>query len=76
MARKTVDDTNPKDRLGIKKAPLFFIPNVARIFMGLAFVEGARKYGAFNWRKKKVRRSVYIEAIDRHLIALAILTGN
>lgn len=64
------DDANPKDRLGIKKAPLFFVPKAAVISMALAFAEGARKYGAFNWRAKKVKRSVYIEAIDRHLIAL------
>lgn len=65
------DQTNPKDLMGVKKAPLFLVPNVARIYMSLVFKHGADKYGAFNWRNKKVRRSIYIEAIDRHLIALA-----
>lgn len=64
------DDTNPKDRLGVKKASLFYIPKASVILLGAAFAEGARKYGAFNWRRKKVKRSVYIEAIYRHLIAL------
>lgn len=71
MANAKIDDANPKDRLGIKKAPLFFSPMSAVIQMSLAFAEGARKYGAFNWRNKKVKRSVYIEAIQRHTIALA-----
>lgn len=66
-----IDNSNPKDRLGMLKASLRFVPNVARIFMGLAFAEGEAKYGAFNWRKRKVKRSVYLEAIDRHSIALA-----
>jgi hypothetical protein len=69
-ARARKDDTNPKDRLGIKKVPLCLVPFVALIQMAMAFAEGARKYGAFNWRRKKVRRSVYIEAILRHAIAL------
>ncbi len=64
------DDTNPKDRLGVKKPSLFYIPKVAILMLGYAFAEGARKYGAFNWRRKKVKRSVYIDAIYRHLIAL------
>lgn len=32
--------------------------------------DGARKYGPFNWRAKKIRYSVYLEAIERHLLAL------
>ena len=30
---------------------------------------GAEKYGAYNWREKGVRLSVYLAAIDRHLAA-------
>jgi len=68
MAKK--DDTNPKDRLGIKKVPLSLMPNVGVIYTALVFELGARKYGEFNWRNKKVRLRVYIEAIKRHVMAL------
>lgn len=30
---------------------------------------GAAKYGAYNWRSKKVRRMVYLAAALRHLAA-------
>lgn len=70
MISKRKDDLNPKDRLGVKKVPLCLVPMVSLIEMAMAFAEGARKYGAFNWRRKAVKRSVYIEAILRHAIAL------
>jgi hypothetical protein len=67
MPRK--DDSNPKDRLGIKKVPLTLFPSPALIFAALVFQLGARKYGEFNWRNKAVRRRVYLEAIYRHMLA-------
>lgn len=63
------DDANPKDRLGVKKAPLSLVPMAGLILESYAFAEGARKYGEFNWRRKNVRRRVYLEAILRHTIA-------
>jgi hypothetical protein len=71
---KRIDDTNPKDRLGVKKPPLSLVPMSALIYESLAFAEGARKYGEFNWRRKAVRRRVYLEAILRH--AIAALAGE
>lgn len=71
MARRK-DDTNPKDRLGIKKPPLSIVPMSALIEEAFVFAGGAAKYGEFNWRNKAVRRRVYLEAILRHtLCALA-----
>lgn len=70
MKKPAEDDGNPKDRLGVKKAPLGLLSGVAKIYFSLAFAEGARKYGEFNWRQKKVKRTVYLDAIERHLIAL------
>jgi hypothetical protein len=35
-----------------------------------AMAEGAQKYGAYNWRAKKVRYTVYLEAIMRHVLGL------
>lgn len=74
MRARRKDDTNPKDRLGIKKVPLSLVPMAGLIYEALAFAEGAAKYGEFNWRNKAVRRRVYLEAILRH--ALAALAGE
>lgn len=67
----TADDANPKDALGIKKAPLRFVPWALRILAAPAMALGAHKYGPFNWRTKPVKLTVYLEAIDRHLAAFA-----
>jgi hypothetical protein len=68
MARGKKDDTNPKDRLGVKKVPLSLVPMVGLIYEAMAFKEGDINYGAFNYRRKKVRRRVYLEAILRHTL--------
>ena len=62
-------DTNPKDSAGIRKVPTWFTPTAPMLEVGLAFMEGARKYGAGNWRKAGVRASVYYDAVNRHLNA-------
>ncbi len=62
---------NPKDIQGAKKAPINLIPPVALVHEALAFQNGAEKYGAFNWREKRVLASVYIGAALRHLLAYA-----
>ena len=59
---------NPKDRAGSKKPPLHLIPSAAEITESLAMAHGAKKYGAFNWRWKKVKASIYIAAALRHLV--------
>ncbi len=61
------DDSNPKDRIGSLKPPLHLIPAAAEIAESIAMALGARKYGAFNWRKADVRATVYIDAARRHL---------
>lgn len=73
MARRK-DDTNPKDRLGVKKVPLSLIPMAALLHEAFAFAEGAAKYGEFNWRRKAVKHRVYLEAILRH--TLSALAGE
>lgn len=60
------DSTNPKDLLGIKKVPLDLVPDTAIIHMAMAFKDGAKKYGPYNWREKKVSASIYAAAIARH----------
>lgn len=59
--------TNPKDRVGRNKPPLDLIPPSAEILEGAVMRLGARKYGPYNWRRQKVRASVYIAAARRHL---------
>jgi len=60
-------DTNPKDSVGTKKVPFSLIPENVIAETALAFLEGARKYGSYNWRIAGVRASVYIDALRRHL---------
>lgn len=64
------DDTNPKDRIGVAKPQLHLIPPALEIWTAKALENGAEKYGAYNWREKKVRLTVYISAARRHLSAL------
>jgi len=61
---------NPKDVLGILKVPIGLYPNVARIETCRVFAQSAPEYGEYNWRNNPVRLSIYIDAIDRHTIAL------
>ena len=60
-------DTNPKDAVGVRKAPLSTVPFPVLLETGVAMLEGARKYGRHNYRVIGVRGSVYYDAVMRHL---------
>jgi hypothetical protein len=60
--------TNPKDAIGIRKAPLSVVPMGVVAELGVAMLEGASKYGRHNYRGVGVRASVYFDATMRHLI--------
>ncbi|MCY0910861.1 dATP/dGTP diphosphohydrolase domain-containing protein [Massilia antarctica] len=60
--------TNPKDAIGVKKAPLSVVPMGVVAEIGVAMLEGASKYGRHNYRAMGVRSSVYFDATMRHLI--------
>lgn len=60
---------NPKDLVGAKKSPLGLVPVAGAIMSAPAHLNGANKYGAFNWRKQPVQAMTYVEAIQRHLAA-------
>jgi hypothetical protein len=62
-------DTNPKDAVGVRKVPFSVIPAPVIAELGLAMLEGARKYGRHNFRAAGVRASVYYDATRRHLDA-------
>lgn len=59
--------TNPKDGLGICKVPIHVVSMQVLSEIGLAMMEGGRKYGSHNYRDAGVKASVYIDAVWRHL---------
>jgi hypothetical protein len=61
------DRTNPKDLLGVKKAPLGLVPPSFIISTSDALADGAAKYGAYNYRETDVRATVYLNAALRHI---------
>jgi hypothetical protein len=64
------DTANPKDAQARKKVPIGLVPPALVIGAAEALADGARKYGAYNWRDIAIQYSVYIEAIERHTLAL------
>ena len=61
-------DTNPKDAVGVRKWRQFCtVPFTVLWEIGVAMLEGARKYGRHNYRVSGVRASVYIDAAMGHL---------
>lgn len=62
-------DDNPKTVIGITKVPLHLVPPCATHHTAMAFADGAKKYGPYNWREKRVSASVYLSAAKRHLDA-------
>lgn len=62
--------TNPKDAIATTKLALDLVPDSGVIYASMAFLEGALKYGKFNWRIAGVRWSVYDAALERHRMKL------
>lgn len=60
-------DINPKTLIGMYKPGMSAVPGVALFWCGMGMLNGMIKYGKFNWRKKKVPYSIYIDAAERHL---------
>lgn len=60
-------DTNPKTRFGALKPNLSLVPPASIIYAALALQDGARKYGAYNWRSHTVSTNTYIAAALRHI---------
>lgn len=61
---------NPKDALAGLKMPIDLVPDSLEILASLASLEGALKYGKFNYRARPVRMSVYIAALKRHVVRM------
>jgi hypothetical protein len=62
-------DANPKDLIGVTKAPLDYFPPVAILQASRAMKHGADKYGRANWREKAIKRTIYLGAALRHIAA-------
>lgn len=62
-------ETNPKDAVGTGKVPMSTVPAPVLMEVGLAMMEGARKYGRHNYRAAGVRASIYYDALMRHVTA-------
>ena len=61
-------ESNPKDVVGIRKAPMSTVSGPVMAEIGVAMLEGASKYGRHNYRAVGVRASVYYDATMRHLM--------
>jgi hypothetical protein len=69
MSEENIKLSNPKDAVGTKKVPFSTVPSQVIAEIGLAMLEGGRKYGRHNYRAIGVRASVYYDAALRHLTA-------
>jgi hypothetical protein len=68
-AESSTKQTNPKDAIGIRKAPMSTVPANVLAEIGVAMLEGAKKYGRHNYRVAGIRASVYYDGVMRHLLA-------
>lgn len=60
--------TNPKDSIGIRKPRCYHAMSAhVRRLVSIGMMEGAMKYGAFNYRPAAVRGSVYYDATNEHM---------
>ncbi len=61
--------TNPKDMIGVRKAPFSVVPMGVIAEVGVGMLEGTCKYGRHNYRAAGVRASVYFDATMRHMVS-------
>lgn len=66
-AKVAASSGNPKDAIGDTKPDLSLVPQAFNLLVSQAMMDGARKYGPYNWRENPVRARVYIAAAMRHL---------
>lgn len=58
---------NPKTAVGAAKPNLALVLDTACCAEAVAMMNGAEKYGAFNWRESTVPAMTYVAAMRRHL---------
>lgn len=72
LARKSKPSKalNPKDAVGVAKWRQFFsVPQRVLWEIGVGLMEGALKYGRFNYRATGVQASIYVDAAKGHISA-------
>lgn len=62
-------DGNPKTAAGAKKPDLSVVPPIGVLHLATAMMNGAEKYGPFNWRTQGISTRPYLAAAERHLKA-------
>ncbi len=60
-------DGNPKTQFGITKPRKTYVPTIPQLEYGMAHLQGALKYGNFNWRDDPVTMSTYLDAAVSHI---------
>lgn len=65
----TYIDNNPKTAFGSAKPSITKVPPASLIYQALGMMNGAKKYGPYNWRENEVTASIYVDAAMRHLLA-------
>jgi len=61
---------NPKDLAALTRVPLHLYPSTGLIYGAMACLDGARKYGPYNWRATPISHLGYTGAVERHLLAI------
>ena len=59
--------SNPKDKFGSLKVSYSKLPAAGVVHGSHAMMDGARKYGPYNWRDNAVIADIYVDAAKRHL---------
>lgn len=59
---------NPKDLVGAQKVSITKVPAVAILHCAHAMMDGAYKYGPYNWRDKSIEAHIFVDAAMRHLL--------
>lgn len=59
--------SNPKDAIASRKIDAGLVPDTMVFCAATALLEGALKYGRYNWRVAGASASVYHAALKRHL---------
>lgn len=59
--------SNPKELIGAKKLSMSLVPWTLMVCAARALLEGALKYGRFNWRIAGVSATTYLDALKRHV---------
>jgi hypothetical protein len=60
-------DGNPKTQFGVVKPRDTYTPPIPYLEYSLAHLQGALKYGPFNWRDDPVTMSTYLDAAISHI---------